>query len=186
MGLKRMQLTLFVAENDRIVIEQLRRRFNPEQYNLIGAHVTLCREDELATTEMVMQQMDDLHFDHPGLVHLEKTNAQNLAELSVEAGCITVHFGPPERFSDGNGVLIPAIGENQSFQDLRKLILGGEARRHEPHITLMHPRNSTCSDDIFEQIKNAALPTQITFRKVSLIEQDDGGVWKVLKEVELF
>ena len=162
MGHKRIQLTLFVAENDAIVIEQLRRRFNPEQFNLIGAHVTLCREDELGTTEMVMQQM-----------------------AALKAGCITVDFGPPERFSDGNGVLMPAIGANHPFQDLRKAVLGGEPRRHEPHITLMHPRNSTCTDAIFAQIIRAALPTQITFGSVSLIEQEDGGVWKVLEAIEL-
>lgn len=162
MGLKRMQLTLFLPENDAVVIEQLRRRFNPKQFNLIGAHVTLCREDELGTIETVMQQMADLN-----------------------AGCITIDFGSPERFSEGKGVLIPAVGANRLFQDLRKAILAGEPRRHEPHITLMHPRNSTCTEDIFAQIMATELPGQIIFRKVCLIEQEDGGVWKVLRGIDL-
>lgn len=160
--MNRIQLTLFIGGDFCSKIEAIRRKFNPEQYALIGAHVTLCREDELGTTETVMKQMAEL-----------------------KAGCITVLFGPPERFSDGKGVLMPAIGENRPFQDLRKIILGGEPRRHEPHITLMHPRNSTCTDDIFAQIIATDLPHQITFRKVSLIKQEDGGVWKVLKAIEL-
>lgn len=180
MILKRIQLTLFPDAQDCGVIEMLRQRFNPQQFALIPAHVTLCREDELGTPEMVMQQLADLHFDPSGLVHLNHPG-----EISATAGCITIDFGPAIRFNEGAGVLMPAIGENQPFHTLRKMILGDDARRHEPHITLMHPRNSTCTDDIFEQIKNAALPARITFRKICLIEQENGGVWKVVKEIEL-
>jgi hypothetical protein len=54
-------------------------------------------------------------------------------------------------------------------------------RRLEAHITLMHPRNATCTDAIFEEIRAHALPAQITFNTVSLIEQVDGGPWRVLQ-----
>ena len=42
---RRIQLTLFIEENEAETIEQIRKEFNPEQYELIKAHVTLCRED---------------------------------------------------------------------------------------------------------------------------------------------
>lgn len=54
-------------------------------------------------------------------------------------------------------------------------------RRQEPHITLMHPRNSNCTDKIFEIIENVNLPTQLNFKTISLIEQINGRQWTVLK-----
>ena len=41
----RKQLTLFVKDVQAKAIEAIRRQYNPEQYALIKAHVTLCRED---------------------------------------------------------------------------------------------------------------------------------------------
>ena len=48
----------------------------------------------------------------------------------------------------------------------------------------MHPRNSTCTDNIFGQIEKVGLPTKLKFKKISLIEQKDGGQWKILQEFE--
>jgi hypothetical protein len=47
MSKKRIQLTLFVGEPESVAIEHIRKMFNPLQYALIKAHVTLCRADEL-------------------------------------------------------------------------------------------------------------------------------------------
>ncbi len=125
----------------------------------------LCREDELEQIEKVIL---------------------NLAKLNQD--CITIDFGKVTRFADGKGGLIPAIGNNEPFQKLRATILQGLIENpsiQEPHITLMHPRNSTCSDRLFEQIKKVEFPHKISFRKVSLIEQEVGKKWHVLQEFAL-
>lgn len=44
----RRQLTLFVAGGVAADIDNVRQRVDPVQFGLIAAHVTLCREDELA------------------------------------------------------------------------------------------------------------------------------------------
>ena len=165
MHLKRLQLTLFIEENEAQSIEKIRRTFNPLQFELIKAHVTLCREDELENIEGVM-------------LNLEKLNK----------AYVTIDFGDIIRFSEEKGVLIPALDDNESFQKLRATILEGiidQPRKHTPHITLMHPRNSTCSDSIFEQIRKVELPKKIRFKKISIIEQVMGMKWQVLRDFEL-
>lgn len=165
MNCKRIQLTLFINGNEATEIEKIRKAFNPEQYILIKAHVTLCREDELELIEKVLQNLKAL--DHAG---------------------ITVNFENPARFSDGKGVLLPAADDNKQFQNLREKILQGvieNPRIHEPHITLMHPRNAVCTDEIFQQIEKSRFPKKITFKKISLIEQEPGMKWDVVKEFEL-
>jgi 2'-5' RNA ligase len=165
MSKKRIQLTCFVSEPESQPIEDIRKKFNPLQCNLIQAHVTLCREDELVEIERVMNNL-----------------------MYLNARSVAVHFGKVTRFFDGQGVYIPAIDNDQAFQELRKSILKGiieQPRLHEPHITLMHPRNSTCTDSIFEQIEQQHLPSRIVFRKISLIEQEIGEKWRILKEFDL-
>ncbi len=161
----RRQLTLFIEKNDAEIIEQVRRKFNPKQYELIPSHVTLCREDEIE------------HIDQVKLNLL----TQSLSEITIE-------FGKPIRFDHGNGLLLPATNDNTAFYALRRQVLAGltdNPKKQEPHITLMHPRNSMCTDDIFEQIQKIHLPTKIEFKKVSLIEQNNGGEWLIVEEFEL-
>jgi hypothetical protein len=152
----RRQLTLFVGRQDAVFIEHIRQKFNPIQRELIDAHVTLCREHELENMAII---------------------TANLQKLDVSA--IAVQFGQVIRFDDGKGVLIPSVGKNESFHTLRSQILQGISlpitTQPEPHITLMHPRNATCTDEIFEEIKQTILPTLLTFDTVSLIEQLNGG-----------
>lgn len=162
---KRKQLTLFIKEADSKLIESVRQKFNPKQYELIKSHVTLCREDELIPLEKVID---------------------NLSKLNLSS--IAVQFGEAIRFSNGKGVLLPSVGENESFQLLRKNILSvvhKNPRIHQPHITLMHPRNSTCTDAIFKEIEKVKFPCELKFRTVSLIEQEMGKEWKVLRRFEL-
>lgn len=162
----RRQLTLFVDPKYAEAIESARKAFNPVQFGLIKSHVTLCREDEIAVLEPVIHHISTL-----------------------ELGGITIDFGPPVRFGNENsGVLLPAIGDISAFQALRSAILRGivdQPRPSEPHITLMHPRNSTCSDSIFENIARRVFPTTIPFASISLIEQIDDGSWKVLRVFDL-
>jgi 2'-5' RNA ligase len=162
---KRIQLTLFIDEAQSAIIESIRMQFNPVQYDLIKAHVTLCREDELEKTDKVMLNLSLLNYNS-----------------------ITINFGKPVIFSDGKGLLLAAIGNNENFQQLRTTVLQGvikNPRQHQPHITLLHPRNATCTDKIFEQIAQVKFPDKINFTKISLIEQEMENKWQVLKEIEL-
>jgi 2'-5' RNA ligase len=162
---KRIQLTLFIDEEQSKIIEKIRMQFNPVQYGLIKAHVTLCREDELEKTDKVMLNL--MRFDF---------------------NSITINFGKPIKFSDGKGILLPAIGNTENFQQLRAAVLQGvikNPRQHQPHITLLHPRNATCTDTIFKQIAKEEFAGEINFKKISLIEQQLQNKWQVLKELEL-
>ena len=49
----------------------------------------------------------------------------------------------------------------------------------------MHPRNSTCSDKTFAEIKKKELPSELFFRKISRIEQNTGGTWNVVNEFNI-
>ena len=162
----RRQLTLFVNPNDAINIEKIRRMYNPVQFDLIKAHVTLCREDEIIDQDRVL------------------ANLYNISKKSF-----TVNFGKVVRFEEGKGVLIPALKDNVEFYGLRASILNGlfnPPRIFFPHITLMHPRNSLCTDTIFYQIQKYLLPAKLTFHSISLIEQENAGKWKTLEEFKLF
>jgi len=158
----RHQLTLFVQPQDATAIEAIRSAYNPVQQQLIASHVTLCREDELMPLDVIIAHLQQLHF-----------------------APITIQFGAVKRFDDGKGVMLPSIGENKAFHQLRKAILAPihtSPKWHEPHITLLHPRNATCTDAIFASILAAPLPQQLTFMSVSLIRQHDGGKWQTLQQ----
>jgi len=151
----RKQLTLFF-END--IIEEIRAKFNPLQHHLIPCHVTLCREDEIGDLANIMAKIKAINIKKP----------------------FQIKFNKVKRFDSGKGVLIPASSVNKDFHKLRSCILN-VPRTYLPHITLMHPRNSTCTDVIFEEIKSYALPKLITFNKISLIEQRNGEKWELLE-----
>lgn len=153
---KRKQLTLFLNKEESEPIEEIRRKFNIQQYNLIGSHVTLCREDEIEYLEYVLDRLSGLKF--PAF------------EVTLEK---------PRRFSEGKGVYIPVIDSRDQIERLRTQILPVN-RIIEPHITIMHPRNSTCTDEIFQQILETEIPTKVTLNSISLIEQEIGKKWKTL------
>ncbi len=154
----RRQLTLFVPEEQREIIEKIRAEFNPIQYSLIFAHVTLCCEDEIEPIELL----------------------KNNIQLSKP---LVINFSQVARFADGKGLMIPASADNIEFNELRKNILGGNLiRNHQPHITLMHPRNSICTDEIFERINVIELPKQFSFNEICLIEQVNGKKWKIINK----
>ncbi|RYY00847.1 MAG: 2'-5' RNA ligase family protein [Gammaproteobacteria bacterium] len=161
----RQQLTLFVDKKDASEIESVRKKFNPRQQQLIDSHVTLCREDEITSINKVLDTLQN-----------------------IDTSAIIIQFGQATRFDNNKGVLLPASGDNEQFHQLRKKIftaLNIPERRHEPHITLMHPRNSNCSDESFEEIKSVSFPTSLKFDTVSLIEQIDGGQWRIIKRFNL-
>ena len=146
-------------------MESIRNKFNQKQQQLIDGHVTLCREDEIVNIDKVLDKLQNL-----------------------DTSTITIQFGRATRFDNNKGVLLPASGDNEQFQQLRKKILTAlnmPVRHHEPHITLMHPRNSNCTDEIFIEIKSVNLPKSLKFNTVSLIEQIAGGKWQIINRINL-
>jgi 2'-5' RNA ligase len=161
----RRQLTLFIESANAETIEHIRTKFNPLQSEIIKSHVTLCREDEIEKIELVL------------------SNLSRVPQVPLSIG-----FGEPVRFDGRKGVLIPSKGDNNKFHALRTLILQGvidNPRKHVPHITLMHPRNSTCTDEIFDQISKVRLPAKLTFNRISLIEQKEDRPWQIIREFDL-
>lgn len=161
----RLQLTLFVPQTQADLFETVRRRYNPEQQALIACHATLCREDELEHLDAVLDNLKNGVYP-----------------------ALTLDFGPIVRFSAGKGLMLSAKGPNEAYHRLRKQILRGligEPRLPEPHITLIHPRNATCTDEIFEKTACLDFPRAVTFQEIALIRQENGGVWEVLERFDL-
>ncbi len=154
----RRQATLYLPLPSSTFVESIRARFNRVQFDLIKAHVTLCREDEVADWSEVASRLS------------------NLGKIEVE-----LDFGMPVR--EDNLVYLPTIGSTQPFDELRSAILSIDAaspRKQNPHITLIHPRNGTCSDSAFDEIAKLCKPFSTVLRRVTLIEQHNGGSWKDL------
>ena len=124
--MKRQQLTIFLDDIESRTIESIRRKFNPKQFKLIRSHITLCREDEIKDLSLIQSKLRKIE----------------IYEFQLKVGRL-------KRFSEGKGVLIAIEDEKNQFHKLRELILQNKnsfPREHKAHITLMHPRNSTCDD----------------------------------------
>ena len=164
--IRRVQATLFIDEPFKESIEKIRRKYNPEQYSLIGCHITLLRDDELTDIENVTKNLSELN------------------EYMLE-----INFGNLRRSDDGKGVLIEGKGSNHSFHSLREKLLANTGINNisilHPHITLIHPRNGNCTDEIFEELKKQKLPSKIPFKTVSIIEQLNGGKWNIVNQFNL-
>jgi len=159
-GLRR-QATLFLQRPSWV--NKIRLELNPAQAKLIDAHVTLCREDEVSDWEEL---------------------GRRLQALRPQA--VTLKFGSPHR--DGDLVYIPCVGPTGAFDDLRAMILGtrlASPRKHVPHITLIHPRNGSCSDADFASIISVFEPFSYTFDEVAFIQQENGGVWETVQTFRL-
>lgn len=154
----RRQATLYVPSPESTWIEALRCEFNPCQHQLIRAHATLCREDEVSDWNEFESRL-----------------------RLFDAIAIQQEFGNPIR--DGNLVYIPAVGQTDSFDAMRSALLANgksEPRKHFPHITLIHPRNGICTDAIFSAIMQRCSPFTLTIRCVTLIQQSNGDAWQDL------
>ncbi len=155
---KRRQATLYLPLPHSDRIESLRSQFNRHQFELIRAHVTLCREDEVSDWGELASRLLD----------------QGTIEVELE-------FGMPIR--DNNLVYLPAIGSTDSFDSLRHAILSSShsiPRKHRPHMTLIHPRNGLCTDQVFDEIMARCEPFSAFFRYVTLIEQVNLERWREL------
>lgn len=159
----RAQLSMYVPSADSEQLEAIRRLLDPVQSQLIPAHVTLCREDELEQLPIpeIRRRLTASHLNP-----------------------VTLRFGPPESFS-GHGVLLPCIGGENEFHALRMHILGSEYRVSRPHITLAHPRNPKAPGNSMLNASCLHDDIIITFPTVSLIEQTGLNPWLVLETFHL-
>lgn len=151
----RRQLSLFLPEAVRSLVEPIRQRLDPIQHGLIPAHVTLCRDDELPELRQLTRRLDRLA---PFL--------------------ITMKFDKPLLLPDGCMLLRPSSGTEQ-FHELRQSILGTSARACGAHLTLVHPRNATGSLHDLAEIRDELAGLVVTFNTVSLIEQYGCDPWRV-------
>jgi hypothetical protein len=156
----RRQLSLYVPAPEATALESVRRVLDPVQSDLIPAHVTLCREDELALVE-------------PGVL---KTR---LLELPVRP--LTLHFGRAEAFHE-HGILLPCIAGEEDFRLLREHVLGSRTiRRQTPHITLAHPRNPKAVGNCLANASVLPEVVAVTFMSIRLVEQADATTWRELE-----
>ena len=154
----RRQLTLFVPREAAAVIEAVRRRVDPVQFGLIGAHVTLCREDELADLAV------------PVLCH-------RLAHAGFPP--LTLVFGAPKPIAD-HGMLLCCIAGADAVHELRTVALDTtKIRAHDAHVTLAHPRNPRAAENVAATYAALPTPIAITFSEVALIEQRNAQPWVV-------
>ncbi len=161
----RRQLTLFIDDHYSENIEKIRGKYNPVQFDLIRSHVTLCREDELENLPEIKHRLKSLNFKS-----------------------VALNFNKIIRFSGGKGLMIPTDETDLQYHYLRHHILKDlhiELQFPRPHITLMHPGNSTCTDEIFNEINEVIFPASIIFNKVSLIEQVEGSKWEIIETFQL-
>lgn len=160
----RAQLTLFVAGPLTERIEEVRKLLDPVQFELIAAHVTLCREDELEGLNTAILRR---RLSRP------------------DAGPITLGFGAPEQFST-HGILLPCVSGEENFQALRRLILGSATvRRQAPHITLAHPRNPKSPGNSLAAASSLGEGMTIGFGSVCLIQQVGASPWRVAERFDL-
>jgi hypothetical protein len=160
----RRQLTLFVDEPWRTRLDALRRVLDPVQAGLIGAHVTLCREDEIETLGVDAIVSRIAAWPH---------------------GPIGLSFGEPERFG-GHGVLLPCTHGSRAFHALRAWILQAEGvREHAPHLTLAHPRNPIAPGNTEQALAACPREVELHVGRVALIEQVGSAPWRVMQESTL-
>ena len=153
--LQRRQVTLFLPEPESLPIEAIRQRFNPAQFALIAAHVTLIRDEDVPNWSRL------------------RARAQRVASVDI-----TLRFGAPIR--QKNLVYLPSVGPTDDFDRLRRELLGDDhCRKQEPHISLIHPRNGKCDGEDFAAIKeNMGNELCIRFQMMTFIEQLDGSAWR--------
>lgn len=157
----REQLTLFVPRVQGEPLEALRHALDPVQARLIAAHVTLCREDEIADLDRVL-----------------------LFERLRGMGPLRLAFGPAERFQ-GHGIMLPCVAGEADFQAMRREVLGSAARGHAPHLTLAHPRNPRAAGNLLLDTPGLPRHIAITFVAVSMIRQYGGQPWQQLGRMTL-
>lgn len=160
----RRQLSLFVPQPVQADLEAVRIVIDPVQAQLIRAHVTLCREDELESVQQV---------------------ALRARLIDPQSQSITLQFGQAEAFSS-HGILLPCVGGEADFHALRlHLLCTKDIRRHAPHITLAHPRNPKAPGNSLADVRARLNTFFVTFASATLIQQVGNARWEELQEFAL-
>jgi 2'-5' RNA ligase superfamily protein len=160
----RRQLSLYVPPTAARELDALRRVLDPVQAGLIPLHVTLCREDELATLS-------------------EASLYERLSAPGV--GPIVLEFGSPEAFFE-HGILMSCVAGEGAFHELRRHVLGAAAvRTHRPHLTLAHPRNPKAPGNSLAYATSVTKGATFALPTVCLIEQHGADPWVLLRAFEL-
>jgi hypothetical protein len=157
-GVIRRQASLYLPEVPHI--ESLRTRFNPVQAQLIPAHVTLIREDEVIDWCDLRPRIDAI------------------LPLQLQLG-----FGAPRR--EDHLVYLPVVAGQDQFDELRRRLLNhslSPPRKQSAHVTIIHPRNGVCTDAAYQEIVSLLKPFTLEFCDIALIEQVDGGPWMRFEE----
>lgn len=157
----RTQVTLFLDQHEVSVIERVRAKWNPEQYELINAHITLVRDERVEDFASIVERVKKLKFP-----------------------CFQVKLGAIERFCEGKGVFIPVLDPEMHLLEIRKR-LKLDGTDFDPHITIMHPRNATCTDEIFKSLLEVTFPSQLSVNNVSVIKQTNGSKWEITHQFPL-
>jgi 2'-5' RNA ligase len=156
----RKQLSMYVPNDAAKEIEAVRKVVDPIQSNLIPAHITLCREDEL-----------------------HEFSTARLAHIPLKP--ITLRFGKPEIFSV-HGLLLNCIDGEDEFRLLREYLLASKnIKNQRPHITLAHPRNPKSDGNLLSNTSPLPEMIEITFPTIYLIEQVLSEPWRVLETYAL-
>jgi hypothetical protein len=142
----------------RAAVDRIRERLDPKQHALIPAHVTLCRDDELVPWDAIRQRLD------------------GLAPVAL-----AMRFGEPQALADG-GILLRATHGMEAYRMLRRAVLGGTAREHGAHITLLHPRNAPSTEPDWTTIAQGVCGLAVVFRTVSFVEQQGDEPWRVRRD----
>jgi hypothetical protein len=157
----RRQLSLYVPQREARPLEEIRKRIDPIQQALIPAHVTLCREDELGSLEIIRGR----------LRHITRWP-------------LKMCFGRPE-VVESHGMLLNCVEGAVEFQRLREEVLGSSSIfALRPHLTLAHPRNPRASGNSLEALRLLPAEISVRFYSIHLIEQVHGAPWQVLETFE--
>ena len=160
----RRQLSLYVAEPEASRLEALRRVLDPVQQALIPAHVTFGREGDFG-------KGTDLEW------------RERIADLHDSA--LQLVFGVAEAFHE-HGILLRCMEGVERFEALRMRVFGPALLPLAPHITLAHPRNPRAPGNSLAAARQQ-LPERLPLRfdTLNLVEQHDGGRWRVLARAQL-
>ncbi|MES2038990.1 MAG: 2'-5' RNA ligase family protein [Pseudomonadota bacterium] len=158
----RQQLSMFVPPQSATDLERVRHIVDPIQSNLIPAHITLCREDELTDFSTIRDRLKNLQMP-----------------------AITLNFGPAQVFYE-HGLILHCISGEEVFLQLREYVLGtNEIRKQYPHLTLAHPRNPKDTGNSLALAASLSHPLKISFTDIHLIEQEGSAPWRVLQSFPL-
>lgn len=157
----RRQITLLVPNPQSTCINAVRRRYNPIQAKLISAHLTLCRDDEVEDWLELQARV-----------------------ISLGLSRFDLRFDAPKRKT--HWVYLPIHGSPEPYNQLRRLVLGDKnCRLQTPHITIIHPRNGTCTDHEFDDICMQLPGMTIEFPVITFIEKREGMPWNSALTVPL-